>query len=252
MSTNLNTAANKVIGSENARSKGEQFQNIHIAKIETVFVNHRANLCAKIKQWPSVVGCVAWLTDKAILAAMKGKVEGIVVQKEDWLRPDSADAADGLRQGIWRQNLRRLYDEAMRNKDENACNIATGHYNSHLARISNGLSSMSSIMCAGVMPGNRDFRPNMHHKFLVFGEWKAGEPTSEDDHTYPMFVPKAVWTGSFNFSENASNSFENAIYIEDDAIANSFYQEWSAVYILSEPLDWEAEYMVPLQRLDDS
>ena len=48
---------------------------------------------------------------------------------------------------------------------------------------------------------------------------------------------ESVWTGSFNFTSNASFSFENAVVIHDAANARSYFEEFSHVASLSEPLD---------------
>ena len=52
----------------------------------------------------------------------------------------------------------------------------------------------------------------MHHKFMVF---------VQDD------IPRAVLTGSYNYTEQAKNNLENVIYIEDTAIAQSYYEEYN-------------------------
>ena len=57
--------------------------------------------------------------------------------------------------------------------------------------------------------------PLMHNKFLVFMD-TSGKPCS-------------VWTGSFNFTKNATISYENALYIKDDAIAAGYYQLWNDI-----------------------
>ena len=54
-----------------------------------------------------------------------------------------------------------------------------------------------------------------------------------------IFVPKVVWTGSFNFTINAGRSL----------VAAAYAHEWSQVAALSEPLDWASEWMAPEYRL---
>jgi phosphatidylserine/phosphatidylglycerophosphate/cardiolipin synthase-like enzyme len=62
------------------------------------------------------------------------------------------------------------------------------------------------------------------------------------------FVPEAVWTGSFNFSVNAGRSLENAVFIEDTAIAQAYANEFSQVAALSEPLNWQDPWCSPEWR----
>jgi phosphatidylserine/phosphatidylglycerophosphate/cardiolipin synthase-like enzyme len=51
----------------------------------------------------------------------------------------------------------------------------------------------------------------MHHKFMVF---------IQDD------IPRAVLTGSYNYTEQAKKNMENIIYIEDSNIAKQYYDEY--------------------------
>lgn len=65
--------------------------------------------------------------------------------------------------------------------------------------------------------------PLMHNKFIVFRKKvidKTGNVTMIND---------AVWTGSYNFTKNASNSLENALLIENNDIADLYYEEWTKI-----------------------
>ena len=52
-----------------------------------------------------------------------------------------------------------------------------------------------------------------------------------------------------NMSRNAKRSFENALFIEDAKLARIYYQEWGQIMALSEPLDWEHEWVAPEWRI---
>jgi hypothetical protein len=66
---------------------------------EVLFRNLTEKLVEQINLADAVFGCVAWLTSVPILDALTTKkAVGIVVQKEDFLRPDSGD---------WRQKRQR-------------------------------------------------------------------------------------------------------------------------------------------------
>lgn len=99
----------------------------------------------------------------------------------------------------------------------------------------------------------------MHHKFLVFlraSEYemqhrklylpigKSG-PEEWEVRTHYRFKPYAVWTGSFNFTDNATKSFENAVYIENAEVAKAFADEHSQILALSEELDWTTPWATP-------
>src|SRR4051812_8513944 len=75
--------------------------------VTVYFRNIEEHLVRLIGGAPMVVGCVAWLTSEAILGALARVPYGvsIVVQKEDFLRPDF-----GVRRiDRWRVALRRMY-----------------------------------------------------------------------------------------------------------------------------------------------
>ncbi len=94
--------------------------------------------------------------------------------------------------------------------------------------------------------------PRMHHKFLVRLRQTAvpgdvvGGLEMADSITLEA---ESVWTGSFNFTRNASFSFENAVVIHDPVIAHSYFEEFSRVASLSEPLDWTSRWVEPEWRL---
>ena len=62
-------------------------------------------------------------------------------------------------------------------------------------------------------------------------------------------IPYAVWTGSFNLTKNASYSFENAIYTTDSEIVRAYYNEYGQIASMSEPLDWESDWIEPEWRI---
>jgi len=75
----------------------------------------------------------------------------------------------------------------------------------------------------------------MHHKFAVF--CSSG------------FSPFAVATGSFNWTFNSAKSLENLVVVRDGAVAGAYLQEWSQIFALSEPLNWQSEWVKPQWRI---
>jgi hypothetical protein len=75
--------------------------------IEVVFRNIERRLISEIKSAEIVVGCVAWLTSGPVLDALAETTGvSVVVQKEDFLRPDLG--APG--QDAWKDWLRGKYE----------------------------------------------------------------------------------------------------------------------------------------------
>lgn len=63
----------------------------------------------------------------------------------------------------------------------------------------------------------------MHHKFLFYLNERG--------------IIYAMSTGSYNFSKNASNSYENLLYISDDRVARAYFDEYLEVLQHSMPLN---------------
>lgn len=202
-----------------------------IAKVDVIFRNHRARLLDEIARCDVVLGCVAWLTDGVVLDALaKRQHVSIVVQKEDFLRPDLGQS--------WKHHLRRLY----------------GALPSPLLRyaLPGGVSSLNyagdpkiaPVRCVG--NHNRDKQPawpRMHNKFLVFCD------QAKDSHGDPAVVPRRVWTGSYNISLNAAASWENAVLIDSAEIADAYAREFAQILTFSEPLDWTSDWVAPEYRI---
>jgi hypothetical protein len=204
-----------------------------VAKIDVIFRNQRARLIDEIQRSAVVIGCVAWLTDNAVLQALaRCEHVSIVVQKEDFLRPDL-----GYR-GAWAQNLRQLY----------------GALPSPLTRydLPGGVAGLSYACDPSIAPvrcvgnHNRDKKaasPRMHNKFLVFCEHRR------DDAGNPSVVPRRVWTGSYNISANAAASWENAVLIHSAEVADAYAREYGQIMAFSEVLDWTNDWVAPEYRI---
>lgn len=179
-----------------------------------------------------VVGCVAWLTNEAILRALARKRwVSLVVQKEDFLRPDA---------GRSKADVRRLY----------AALPSTDRYGLDLLHQMDmcGDPTLHAVRCVGVRQQSRwRPQPRMHHKFAVFCR-SGGREYLEDPDTPPI-TPYAVWMGSFNFTATSTMSLENAIYVEDPVVARAYLGEWEQVAAISEPLDWQSEWVDPQWRV---
>ena len=225
--------------------------------VRVFFRNLEEELIELINQADLIVGCVAWLTSEPILDALaKTKGVSIVVQKEDFLRPDSY-GKDG-----WKTRLRALYDKLPSGPPR-------GDYDGtvliHMSVCRS--SSVDPVRCVGNHNHNKQAAfPRCHHKFIVFCKqeerWFCAcddchcdltAPCEEDCtdkyiNTYGVF-PYAVWSGSFNFTKNATASLENALYITDPDVVYAFYREWSQILAISEPLDWTCDWSAPEWRL---
>ncbi len=212
--------------------------HVSTADVSVIFRNQKEILLKKISEYNCIVGCMAWLTDYDILEALS-KVDRvvIVVQKEDFLRPDLNATKKS------ESKLRKAYDKIK----------------PHSGRFAwPGLMGKLSTSCDDtIMPircvGNHNSKkkpafPRMHNKFLVFSE------LIEHDNPIPAGYSvtidnREVWTGSYNLTKNAANSLENAVLIKNKQIAKAYYNEFCQIFALSEPLDWNSIWCAPELRI---
>ena len=181
-------------------------------------------------------GAVAWLTDLEILEAMSKLPTVMLVQKEDFLRPDTGNDQPG-----WEQQLRSAYDRLP--EFEHGMRY-------HLPWVAGQLSILGDpgyepVRCIGQRPNPSRNSPRMHHKFLVMARYKSR--TEEGNQLY--WRPYAVWTGSYNMTQMGSDSWENSLILENPEIARAYLNEWTQLFAMSEPLDWTSPYVNPQWRI---
>ena len=192
-------------------------------------------LIEKIREADAVFGAVAWLTSYSILDVLSGLQNvSIIVQKEDFLRPDIGAKSD------FKATLRKKYDSLR-------CDLTRYSFGNILSSMSVcGDPSIQPVRCVG--NHNKDKKvafPRMHNKFLVFANVSDGDEESSLENISPY----GVWTGSFNLTKNAGYSLENALYITDPSIVDAYFQEYGQIAALSEELDWESEWATPEWRI---
>lgn len=198
--------------------------------VEVVFQNHVLRLVEELQAADYVLGAMAWLTHEGIIKALSNVNNGcaIVVQKEDFLRPDMGARKDG-----WPAELRRRYSMLRNDFDRYvlpapACSLSVC-----------GDPSFEAVRCVGNHNSERSPAfPRMHNKFFVLCDVEA-----------ERLRPHTVWTGSFNATANATNSLENALILRDEQIAQAYATEWAHIFALSEPLDWQHGWVAPEYRI---
>ena len=198
------------------RLKESPIKDLTQAMIRPVFRNIEQEIIEKIQQSTYVVGCVAWLTSIPILEALQNKNVQFVVQQEDWLRPDSEE---------WSMSRQR-----------NLYKSLTGIYNQTAGASDCACFEVQPIRLSGKPKSKDKSNARMHHKFALFG----------DDDGFDT-----VWTGSYNFTANASKSLENGIFIKSNEIINAYWMEWRQVLLASFRIEdkwWGQSY----QWADDS
>lgn len=210
------------------------------SNISVYFKDLEHNLIRKIEKANVVVGCVAWLTNENIIDALSSKSGvSIIVQKEKFLNYCEFDFNDRLRSKYSKLKTFNInYIDAPK-----AAFLSSG-----LIYTDKRFTGLEPVRCVGTVSNevkNKNI-PRMHNKFVVFCSEKISMIDESFDERNIQFTkisslePYAVWTGSYNFTKNANNSLENAIYIEDNNIAEAFFNEWGQIATLSELLDWQS------------
>lgn len=222
--------------------------------VEVLFRDIQPRLIRDLIELPKnhvVIGCVAWLTAFQILRALYHKSLGIVVQKEEFLRPDKL-LPTKEEKIEWSKILRGLYAESTKPQfNVPPTELPSFNFETRLDEIKGYQHAKAGdFRCIGYLSTERNERstiPLMHHKFLVFVEIikKPIIEKYQEPRFTTEFRPYKVWTGSFNMSENASNSLENVVIMTDPKIVQAYCQEWANLYFNSESLDWTNEYFYP-------
>lgn len=197
--------------------------------ISIVLANHERHAVEFINSYPIIAGCVAWLTNEAVLDALASRSHvGIIVQKEDFLRPDFRPGPG------WESRLRARY-AALRGRPAVSWGVP-------LSYCGPGSAEEHPVRCMGLHDpdAKRKALPRMHHKFLI-----GCEPGAADDDYYVTPIPMAIWTGSVNLTYNATLSRENALIVRRPQVAAQFMLEFQELLGLSEPLDWQSRWVEP-------
>ncbi|MDA5562337.1 phospholipase D-like domain-containing protein [Cobetia sp. MMG027] len=208
--------------------------SVSTAGVSVYFRDIEKKLLQHISEADAVFGAVAWLTSDLILDALSQVNDvSIVIQKEDFLRPDF-----GVNNN-WKNKLREKYDAL-------SCSLTRYSFDNILNSVSVCSDpSLDSVRCVG--NHNRDKKPafpRMHNKFLVFAKIDG-----TDEHGNEIIKPYAVWTGSFNLTRNASMSLENALYLTEPKIVKAYYDEFGQIAAMSEELDWTSDWAAPEWRI---
>lgn len=194
--------------------------------IEVYFKNIEEEIIKKIEQYDCVIGCVAWLTNENILKALSKKKECIIIiQEEDFLRPDTSFNGDKLK---WAKKMKKLY---------NALSGGNNEFYTYLG-ISICCSHENGIRRCGYLNKNKlPAFPRMHNKFIICYNY-----INENFSNLSESIDGEVITGSYNYTENGNNSLENIVCIKDKTIVEAYSRQFGEISLLSVPLDWNKEW----------
>lgn len=212
--------------------KGGVFPNVHVTL-------HLRDIHAHLKQLISessyVVGCVAWITDRDTLRLLAEKLRGtsFVVQTETYLTRNN-------KYDRWREDLKKLYAAlppfpwhewskhhpnmplpAYVRQPPYAVRVAGEKHITNPTRAQRHAHAKQHKH--QIEDEQQRKKLMMHHKFLLFFDERM--------------MPTAVWTGSYNLSFRARDSWENVTVLRDPSLQlqRAFFQEFLRVFESSSP-----------------
>ena len=188
------------------------------SSVRPVFRNIEAELIQAIESHDCIVGCVAWLTSVPILEALQGKSVCFIVQQEDWLRPDSDE---------WSMAKQRNLYASLKGIESVDASVNYCRY-----------TYISPVRLSGKPKSTNRNNPRMHHKFALFGSRKtvfdpATKSAADEYCEWGSTGFDLMWTGSYNFTANATRSLENGLFISDRSVVAAYFMEWRQVLLTS-------------------
>ena len=177
------------------------------------------------------------MTNKRILKELEKKdFVLIIVQEEDFLRPDTSFTGN---KEEWRDQIKLLYDAL-------AGDAATEGMNFKLGISYSGSWDTGIRRCGWQNKNKESAFPRMHNKFLLCFDQCYGV---DEDGAYiiPEYGNKigkdgCVITGSYNYTENSNNSLENIVCIKNEEVLNAYVEEFKQITVMSMPLNWNTEW----------
>ena len=199
--------------------------------IEIYFKNIERQIINKIKKYDNVVGCIAWLTNENILVELaKKKSVLIIVQEEDFLRPDINFDGNNKK---WKKKIFKLYNELQKNKKNIPLNCFGISYMQ--CGVNSGIRRLGKIN-ENKLPAF----PRMHNKFIIC--YNDFEFEIVENEPKDFKINGEILSGSYNYTENSNNSLENVVCIKDEEIVYRYYLQFAEIAIMSVPLDWNSEW----------
>lgn len=185
-----------------------------------------------------VLGAVAWIKKDEIISALSKKNNVfIIVDKAPIFNANTSEL------NHYQLKERAKLIDAYKNLK---CNLNPYQFDNLLNKLSEDCHPrIDPIKCVGKEETKGSYSL-MHNKFLIFAKTENQcVEVNGNNFCMEMVKPYAVWTGSFNFTYNATQSLENALIITDDEIVNAYFKEFGQIAAISEKLVWTSKYPKP-------
>lgn len=187
------------------------------AEVECHFRNLQQALLSEIEKADIVLGCVAWISDPIILESLTRRSTALILDsKVNRMGKKLTDLYSQLQHTDKEPIYEMLLDGIGSEKYLCYTDLEDNPVPKAYAEDWNFEGGLYAV---------DGFYRYMHHKFLVMIE-KVGNCNMCGKRKYRP----TVWTGSFNFTKNASKGLENAVIIRDDYISASYLCEFLEIY----------------------
>lgn len=193
-----------------------QNQTTH-SGVTVSFEDNEEFICSKISDAQAVIGCAPWFTNNNILTALEAVESGVSIILDKSTKKFSNHLNLKIKHLPFKVSslpMDYFYTEI----------------DSQGLRDSDGLNT-SAFRAIGRDQSSQDIKTTFHYKFFVICDVK------QDNFNNIKLIPKSVLCGSFNFTENATESREALTFIEIKEVANEFYNEWARSFLLSKDIN---------------
>jgi hypothetical protein len=188
----------------------KDFAESQNVKLVSIFHNnlhdHFLNIMEKYGKNRTIVGCIAWLTsDQLINSLSNAKQVALVVNDENYSKWGFGCVTREKYKKL--PPFKRPFLETWGNKIVTPLNVLSKVY--------------EPVRCFGTQE-TQFLNSIMHIKTVIICD--------DDD------MPRWIWQGSMNFTNNSQNNLENAVFIDDKNLALHSFLNFSNVFIFSKPV----------------
>lgn len=220
------------------------------SNLEVYFNNIKDVIIDYINKYDYIVGCIAWFTDEQLIKSCVDKYVSIIVQKESFLNTINYKI---LNYDFC--NLTLYNNIYLENKSPVRC---FGFSSSNSVRPNMHHKFLVLGKLYSIIKDQKLYKESRNNFININRNYDLDIYEKKDFETkitikdlirvhqnqyvhnnkeLQIYIPEVVITGSYNYTNNATNSIENIIILKDKKVANVFYNEYLFLIQKSEGLN---------------
>jgi hypothetical protein len=184
-------------------------------------------ICSKIENSEVVIGCAPWFSNKKIFNSLIKVSEGISIV----LDKSTVNKSIKSNSTTWVDHDIKPKKSTLYEFNALPFNLSLLPTDFEYTPFEDNVINKCSFRVVGRDQSTQKNKTLFHYKFLIICE------VNKSDDMIIKIIPKSVICGSFNFSNNAEQSREALLHIENTDVAQEFYDEWARAYMLSENIE---------------